>query len=254
MNDGNALTYNDAFFTRVTEPGIESARVIVPRVLQLVRAQSVIDIGCGLGAWLKVFQENGVKNIRGLDGDYVDQSRLLIDANRFNSVDLSQPININVGERYDLATCLEVAEHLPASAAPHLVRALTRLSPFVLFSAAIPNQGGREHINEQWPSYWKELFAVNGFQRLDPIRWHVLRDKRVRWCYRQNIFLFGTPEAIARSEVLREEERLAELDIVCLDLINRHNTLKDVLADVPRLVKHAVERRMHHPWLLRARR
>jgi hypothetical protein len=131
MNNGNALTYNDAFFTRVTEPGLESARIIVPRLLRLVRAQSVIDIGCGLGAWLKVFQENGVKNIRGLDGNYIDQSRLLIDANYFNSVDLAQPIKINVEERYDLAICLEVAEHLPASAAPHLVRALTRLSPFV---------------------------------------------------------------------------------------------------------------------------
>lgn len=60
--------------------------------------------------------------------------------------DVGAPIELH--RRFDLVLCLEVAEHLPASAADTLVRSLTGLGNVIAFSAAIPFQGGANHVNE----------------------------------------------------------------------------------------------------------
>jgi hypothetical protein len=219
----------------------------------LVRPKSVVDFGCALGAWLKVFEEHGTRTLRGLDGHYVDRSKLLIESACFTPVDLAQAVTVHRAhafrpdERYDLAVCLEVAEHLPGSAAPGLIHTLTALAPFVLFSAAIPGQRGVGHINEQWPSYWKALFEEHGFRRLDPLRRHIWRDDRIPWWYRQNIFLYVSGEAMGRSEALREEEKLAELDVVYIEFLNRYKTLKGVLGELPRVIRNAIRRRAYLP-------
>ena len=238
------IGYDEAFFTKASKQGLDSARIIVPLLLKLVRPTTILDVGCGTGAWLRVFQENGVTTVHGLDGSYVNEAKLQIDIRSFTKTDLAHPINVN--ERYDLAICLEVAEHLPPSQAPHLIRALASRAPLVLFSAAIPGQGGINHVNEQWPSYWKQLFAENGFKRLDPIRRHIWNDNRVSSWYRQNIFLYAAMEAIERSEMLKEEERLTELDIIYIDFLKHHNTLRSVLKTVPKLFYDAVERRINN--------
>ncbi len=69
--------YDYAFIENVTEGSLRSARVIVPLVFKLVNPKRVVDVGCGQGPWLKVFQENGLKVIQGLDGSWVDRCRLL---------------------------------------------------------------------------------------------------------------------------------------------------------------------------------
>ena len=227
MNNTNSSVYDDGFYQRHTQNTVKSARIIVPILLKLINSKSVIDIGCGLGAWLKVFSEYGITTVRGLDGYHIDTNKLLMNSAYFTPVDLTAPLNLE--ERYDLVVCLEVAEHLPEATAPTLIRTLTNLAPFVLFSAAIPGQGGREHINEQWPSYWKALFIENAFQRLDPIRRHIWQDNRVQSWYQQNIFLFGAREVIARSECLKEEEKLSELDLIYIDSLHRHKTFRGVV-------------------------
>jgi SAM-dependent methyltransferase len=233
--------YDDTFFGRHTQDTVESARIIVPLLLKLISPASVVDIGCGLGAWLKVCQEHRIKVFRGFDGDYIDPSKLLVQPSCFTPVDLAKPIEID--QRFDLAICLEVAEHLPESVAPGLVRMLTSVAPFVLFSAAIPGQRGPGHVNEQWPSYWKALFTKNGFQRLDPIRRHIWRNRHVQWWYRQNLFLYASRDAIIESEALREEERLAELDVIYVEFLNRYKTLRGVLGELPRVLRETIQRR-----------
>lgn len=132
--------YDGSFWTNHLECLIQSARVVVPLVTELVAPQSVLDIGCGVGAWLGAFSESGVKVLKGLDGDYIDRSRLYFDESSFTAVDLQT--SIEIPGKYDLAACLEVAEHLPAWQSERLVTALTGAAPVVLFSAAIPRQGG----------------------------------------------------------------------------------------------------------------
>jgi SAM-dependent methyltransferase len=183
----------------------ESARIVVPMVVELIHPSSVLDIGCGRGAWLSAFQEQGVKEIVGLDGDYIKPSTLLIPADRFRSTNLSAKFEIP-RDRFDLATCLEVAEHLPERNSKYLVQQLTSAAPQVLFSAATPGQLAKGHINCHPLSYWRKIFEDFGFKILDPIRPKLRDDRRVSWWYRQNIVLFASPGAIAANPALARWE------------------------------------------------
>ena len=145
-----------------------SAKVIVPLVMDLVRPASVVDVGCGTGVWLAQFVEAGVSTWLGLDGDYVNRADLRIDPQTFQAADLAEPQRLD--QRFDLAVSLEVGEHLPEEAAAILVGSLVAAAPVVLFSSAIPGQGGNHHINEQWPEYWAELFEQQNYVTADVIR------------------------------------------------------------------------------------
>lgn len=197
----NASGYDDPYFTKRSAAALKSARVMVPLVLRFLQPRSVLDVGCARGEWLSVFQEHGVEQIKGLDGAYVDQTKLLIPNDRFQVVDLQQPLEVD--ETWDLAICLEVAEHLFPSRAASLIKDLTRAAPMILFSAAVPGQGGPLHLNEQWPAYWKNAFADLGYVRLDVIRPLIWQDQRVNWWYQQNVFLFAGREALTQSQTLR---------------------------------------------------
>lgn len=153
--------YSPEFYEYQSQGSLRSAEEVVPIVLEFIRPGSVIDIGCGVGTWLSVFKRHGVPEVLGIDGTYVDTRILRISASEFLPRDVSQKVHVH--RKFDLAMSLEVAEHLDAPAAPRFVESLTALAPVVLFSAAIPHQGGAHHVNEQWPDYWEEHFRRHGF-------------------------------------------------------------------------------------------
>src|SRR5688500_17953479 len=95
----SASPYDAEFFAHQADGSLRSARVVVPIAMELFRPKSVIDVGCGVGAWLRAFAENGVDDYLGVDGGYVDPARLLIDPSRFRPADLSNPRP--VGRAYD---------------------------------------------------------------------------------------------------------------------------------------------------------
>lgn len=180
--------YKRAEFEKQQKASAEAARIVVPLVLANWPATSVLDVGCGVGTWLKVFSEHGVAECLGVDGHHVDADLLKISRSNFLAHDLRTPIELN--RNFDLACSLEVAEHLPAEIAQPFVFQLTKAAPAVLFSAALPGQSGPGHINEQWPSYWAGLFEKHRYFPLDvvrPVIWH--RDEIVFW-YRQNLLLY----------------------------------------------------------------
>jgi SAM-dependent methyltransferase len=182
------MNYTSDFFDEIVDDSLSSAQVVVPKVLSMVKPGSVVDVGCATGAWLSVFQQLGVEDILGLDGSYVDTSKLRIPEKNFESVDLSKPFTLP--RRFDLAVSLEVAEHLPDRSAKKFVGSLCNLAPTILFSAAVPGQGGTHHVNEQWPEYWRLLFAEQGYLMFDPIRPAIWQNDRVASYYRQNMYLF----------------------------------------------------------------
>jgi hypothetical protein len=220
-----AVPYSQNFFDGIETGSLQSAQVVVPLVLELTRPRSVIDVGCGRGAWLRAFRNGGVEHIRGIDGGYVDTASLLIPQECFSAVDLSKPFELS--GRYDLALCLEVAEHLPAGMANVLARQLTTVAPIILFSAAINGQGGINHVNERPPSYWRELFEAHGYMLFDPIRPTILADSRIEWWYRQNIVVYATNEGVDRLPLLSMHR--VSLSAIGIEWVHASNWVQSLL-------------------------
>lgn len=148
---------------------------------------SLLDVGCGTGTWLRAAQDAGVQEVMGVDGVAVDAAALHIKDTDRHVADLTKPWRAE--RRFDLAICLEVAEHLPVDAAPVLIDTLVAHSDIVCFSAACPDQPGENHINCQWPDWWQQLFNERGFACDDSIRWQWWNDDRIEPWYRQNAFV-----------------------------------------------------------------
>lgn len=166
-----------------------AAGEVVPYLISLLNPKSVVDVGCGIGSWLQVFEENGIHDFIGLDGSYVNKKLLYIDEAKFLVTDLEKPVNLD--RRFDLVMSLEVAEHLKPEAAEIFVETLTKLGDLIVFSAAIPEQGGQNHLNEQWPTYWRDLFRKHNYYFYDVFRQKFWNNTKVDWWYRQNMFLIA---------------------------------------------------------------
>ncbi len=176
-----------------------SARVVVPLILEIIQPTSVIDVGCGIGQWLQVFNENGVNSILGLDGPHVLETNLRISKEYFQSVNLNLSKDIKLDTEFDLVLCLEVAEHLFDTSAKQLIEFLTNAGNNIIFSAAVPFQTGENHYNEQWPDYWQKLFKEQGYVFIDIFRDKIWNDTRVNWWYRQNLFLVTNDPGLVKQ-------------------------------------------------------
>ena len=187
--------YDKQFFDKQKNGSIISAKEIVPIIIENINPKSVVDIGCGLGGWLKVFVDNNIDDIIGMDGRWVEKERLYINKKNFLIIDLENP-KYNMNKIFDLAISLEVAEHIDKNVAEKFIQFLIRLSPIIVFSAAIPFQGGRNHINEQWPDYWANLFKKFDYYPVDNIRRKIWGNKRIEWWYRQNLIIFADKKYI----------------------------------------------------------
>jgi hypothetical protein len=189
-------SYDSTFFDYVNVGSVRSARELLPILREAIKPRSVLDVGCGQGAWLSVWKEQGVDDITGIDGDYVDRSRLIFPADSFVAQDLTT--GFNLGRRFDLAMSLEVAEHLPPSSAAAFVAGLVAHSDLVFFSAAQKGQGGDNHVNEQGLEYWRELFAEHNYIPFDYVRPRVAGNGRIEAWYRYNPILYVAPNAYNR--------------------------------------------------------
>lgn len=201
-------SYTKHFYESVLSGSLSSAREIVPVILELIQPERIIDVGCGNGDWLYVFRELGVEHILGIDGDWVDVSKLKIPIDRFRTVDLKSPFNFE--EQFDLVISLEVAEHITSAAAETFVESLSNLGPVILFSAAIPHQGGSNHLNEQWPDYWARCFQMKGYVAIDCIRKRVWNNQKVEWWYAQNTILFVREDFLEGQPRLKKEHQLSK--------------------------------------------
>lgn len=194
--------YDENFYRAQKDGPLISAVEVLSYVAEFIRPHTVIDVGCGTGSWLAVWQKKFGTEIFGIDGDYVDRSQLFIDEKFFHPANLEDRINLN--RRFDLAMTLEVAEHLSPARADSFVEDLTRLSDVILFSAAIPAQGGINHVNEQWQSYWAQKFLRHDYVGLDYIRPKIWTNPSVKWWYCQNTLLYIKSAEFYRYPELEE--------------------------------------------------
>lgn len=245
--------YDETFFHALREGARRSAHRVLPIVFDLAKPASVVDVGCGDGTWLSVVANLGVTDTWGLDGDYVDRGTLQFPRERFQSVDLTRPFALQ--RRFDLAISLEVAEHLPSTSAAGFVQSLVGLADIVLFSAAIPFQGGVHHINERWQDYWASLFEANGYCALDAVRGGIWESEEVNWWYAQNTLLYAKREILdARPELMVEYQKTAR---GCLSIVHpkkylatadlRLIPLRKILQALPAMVAAAARRTLNIP-------
>jgi len=203
--------YSNEFFDYIDAGARTSARRMVALVQPWLKANSVVDLGSGRGVWLSEWMTAGVADVMAADGDYVDRDRLAVPLKAFCPCDLTQELDL--GRRFDLAQSLEVAEHLPEAASETLVDSLTRHADRVLFSAAVPGQGGEFHINERPLAFWQGLFAARGYTAFDCVRPALKDAGDVENWYRYNTILYvneagrkGLPDAVLASEIAREDQ------------------------------------------------
>ncbi|MDQ7070582.1 MAG: class I SAM-dependent methyltransferase [Rhodobacterales bacterium] len=199
-------TYTNQFFDYIETGARSSARRMIELVQPWLGVRSVIDLGSGRGVWLNEWSQSGVEDVIGVDGDYVDRARLAIPAERFIAADLTRPQDF--GRKFDLAQCLEVGEHLPETASKALVQSLTTHSDRILFSAAVPGQGGEFHVNEKPLSFWQDLFASHGYTAFDCVRPHLKDKADVENWYKYNSVLYvndagrkGLPQEVLDTEI-----------------------------------------------------
>lgn len=238
-------TYDAGFF-RDLVLARSAAEVIVPLIIAMVSPRSVVDIGCGIGVWLAACRRAGIDDVIGTDGDYVPRSQLLIPGNRFVAADLTAPFDL--GRRFDLAISLEVAEHLTEAAAEGFVASLVQIAPVILFSAAIPGQGGPGHVNEQWQEYWRSKFAAVGYVACDAIRPLVWGDNRVDYYYQQNILVYVATGELGRHPRLTSAIAGRSVDLVHPWLFKNHMFWEPNLGWLAKILLPTIAKSARHHW------
>ncbi|MCF8469033.1 MAG: class I SAM-dependent methyltransferase [Sneathiella sp.] len=183
------LRYKEKFYLKRRKLAYQSAKNIIPVIKQFYQFDSVADFGCADGVWLSVFNELGINDFVGVDGPWVNQDRLLIPLENFSAINFSNQMP-KFDRTFDLSICIEVVEHLSDERGKYLISNLCNVSNIILFSAAVPCQGGTGHVNEQRQSYWKEEFDKHDFLPYDIIRKTFWSNETVNVIYKQNMFLY----------------------------------------------------------------
>lgn len=250
-----ASTYNAGFYKDLEDTSYASAMRVLSVVFDVLKFKSIVDFGCGTGAWLRAAQELGSElgSVRalGIDGDWVKPGMLVSNSIEFKPMELEKPIRLS--ETFDLAISCEVGEHLSEARADGFVADLCAASPRVLFGAAIPSQGGSAHINEQWQSYWANKFIANGYTPIDIVRPQVAKYGDVLPWYKNNILLYVRNEEAAelyKSLVIENKYKLFLTDLVIPDMYDSLGLKKSiaVASEIPGKVLHSLK------WRLKIRR
>ena len=202
-------SYDQRFFDWVNFTGARSARQVIPLLIEHVRPTSVLDVGCGQGAWLAVWRKIGVADVTGVDGNYVAQDHLLIPHEHFVARDLTERFSLD--RRFDLVQSLEVAEHLRPEASDAFVDSLCAHGDIVVFSAAQPGQGGEGHINERNLSAWAAEFARRGYAAFDVVRPEIAHNRSIDPWYRYNMIVFANASGVSRMSSAAQIRRIVEL-------------------------------------------
>jgi SAM-dependent methyltransferase len=193
--------YSPYYFRKEFSESNSASAVMVPLILEAISVHSVLDVGCGVGAFLRRFRNHGVIDIVGVDGDYIPDWLMKVDGKCFHQHDLKTPLHLD--RRFDLVVCLEVAEHLPESVSDILIASICEHGDVVVFSAAVPGQGGVCHVNEQPHRYWEQKFAMHGYRQIDWLRPRLKDREEIAPWYRKNTFFYVSADGLKKNPKLK---------------------------------------------------
>lgn len=145
---------------------------------------SVVDFGCGMGNYVKIFQQNNINAI-GFDGN---PNTPELTNNLCQILDLSIPKKFS--EPFDWVLSLEVGEHLPKEFEDIFINNLHNNNKYgIILSWAIKNQGGHGHFNEQNNDYIKSKICNLGYINDIASETKLRNDSKLFW-FKNTIMVF----------------------------------------------------------------
>lgn len=212
------VKYTQEYYQKHLAGSLSSANIILNVLSAFYKPSTVIDFGCGSGAWLKVAKEIFHSKVLGVDQHSFLDTDMLILPDEYLAHNLEMPLHI--GYKFDLAISVEVAEHIAEEFADTFIGSLCNHSDVVLFSAALPMQGGTGHINEKPCSYWTKKFAQYDFYAIDCLRPQIWDNIDVEVWYKNNSILFVSQ--CKKSELERQIPQINyPLDIIHPQMMER---------------------------------
>jgi SAM-dependent methyltransferase len=192
--------YSKAFYNDQSDASARSANLAIDAIMNhMPFVKTVLDIGCGRGTWVKAFLDYGL-DAHGVDGPWARDSGLVVADDHFTSFNFAvSPIPFSIDlprEKFDLVTSFEVLEHIEPSRADDMVELISSKGDLALIGAAMPGQGGTDHVNEQWPAYWANKFRAKGYIPLDCIRPLWWNNPQIETWYSQNTILYARGDAL----------------------------------------------------------
>ncbi|MBV8713441.1 MAG: glycosyltransferase family 2 protein [Chloroflexi bacterium] len=186
----------------------DHVRVDVPpfrAIAERYQPASVLDVGCGIGAYLRLLNKLGAEDVFGVDALAPEMTALGPGQYAFH--DLTNPLDL--GRTFDLVVCTEVAEHLdPASARKLIGTVAKHARELIVFSAAEPGQPGNGHINCQPLPHWLDLWRQHGWrpEAIDSLALRTLAS--LSW-FRRNLMVLR-PEGRVHHDGTFVLEKIAE--------------------------------------------
>jgi hypothetical protein len=77
--------YNDDFIQYAAQSSAYAAVAITSLLYRQLKVDSVLDVGCARGTWLRAWGDRGVADLHGIDGDYIDRRLLEVPACMFTA-------------------------------------------------------------------------------------------------------------------------------------------------------------------------
>jgi len=165
--------YGEGYYNKmVRSEAQEDAQRFIEIVIKQYDPSFVMDLGCGVGRFLKPLSDSGIE-VYGIDGSQYAVENPIDPSIDIDQHDLTEPLEI--GREADVVFCLEVLEHLPKEAAQTAVNSISNAAPIAIITAAPPGQGGKHHVNEQSLEYWIDKFE-NAGMRFSASETELLKD------------------------------------------------------------------------------
>lgn len=178
MSKVDLSLYDRDYFKRLLRPARQPTfDILANTICDHFIFESFVDVGCATGDIVGRLLGAGKRGV----GVELSQAAfdLMIPTVRkhvikADATDGSLPETLG---RFDLAICMEVAEHIPTDKSGALVNNLCKTADLIIFSAAPPGQGGTGHVNEQPWTFWEQKFKDENF----------LEDSALSLSFRRNL-------------------------------------------------------------------
>ena len=148
-------------YSRDEEHWLTFFAAVARSIVDTLKPSSVLDVGCATGMLVEALRDEGV-DARGID---VSSWAIEHVPENLRPYCTKGTITGDIEGSYDLITCIEVAEHLPAFSVNEAIANLCRHTDAVLFSSTPDDFDEPTHLNVQSSGYWADLFVRCGFLR-----------------------------------------------------------------------------------------